>query len=104
MCPRPIGARRARAPDISSAWAPLPAARAAPTLCYGPPVAIINRRNAVLGWSVWQIGKRVGKKKARGAVPNVESGRPNKSAIALATLAGAAGALTFWRKKKTATE
>ncbi len=78
--------------------------RAAPTLCYGPAVAIINKRNAVLGWSVWQIGKRVGKKKARGAVPNVESGRPNKSAIALATLAGAAGALTFWRKKKTPPE
>jgi hypothetical protein len=76
---------------------------AAPTLCYGPAVGIINRRNAVLGWSVWQIGKRVGKRKARSAVPTVESGRPNKSAIALA-LAGAAGALTFWRKKKTATE
>jgi hypothetical protein len=58
-------------------------------------VGIINRRNAVLGWGVWKIGKRV----ARGAAPSVEGGRPNRSAIAV-FLAGAAGALTFWRKRR----
>jgi hypothetical protein len=60
-------------------------------------VGIVNRRNAVLGWTVWKVGKRVGKKKARQAAPSVEGGRPNKSAIAIA-LAAVAGALAFWRR------
>jgi LPXTG-motif cell wall-anchored protein len=62
-------------------------------------VGIVNRRNAVLGWGVWKLGKRAAKKKAMGAAPSVEGGRPNKSLIAVG-LAGLAGALTFWRKKK----
>ena len=66
-------------------------------------VGIVNRRNAVLGWSVWQIGKRVGKRKARSAAPSVEGGKPNKSAVAL-LLAGVAGALTFWRRRSSDTE
>src|SRR5258708_35431400 len=44
------------------------------------------------------VGKRVLKKKAKDAVPTIDpqSKKPNKSAIAL-LIAGAAGALTFWR-------
>ena len=63
-------------------------------------MSVINRRNAVMGWLAWGVGKRVLKKKAKGAVPNVdpETKRPNKSAIAL-LIASAAGALTFWRKR-----
>jgi hypothetical protein len=61
---------------------------------------IVNRRNAILGWGTWKIGKRVAKRKARGAAPSVEGGRPNASAMAAATIAGAAGALTFWRKRR----
>jgi len=30
-------------------------------------MSIVNRRNAVLGWGVWQIGKRLGKRKIRNA-------------------------------------
>jgi hypothetical protein len=59
-------------------------------------VGIVNRRNAVLGWGVWKIGKRV----VRGAAPSVEGGRPNRSFVAV-LLAGAAGALTFWRKRRS---
>ena len=66
-------------------------------------MGIVNRRNAALGWAVWQVGKRVGKKKARGAAPSVEGGKPNKSAIAL-LLAGLAGALAFWRRSSSDTE
>ena len=62
-------------------------------------MGIVNRRNAVLGWGAWKLGKRVVKRKAKGAAPSVEGGRPNKSAIAVA-LAGVAGALTFWRKRR----
>ena len=64
-------------------------------------MAIINRRNAVLGWGVWTIGKRVAKRKAKSAAPSVEGGKPNKSLIAMG-VAGAVGALTFWRKQRAA--
>jgi hypothetical protein len=62
-------------------------------------VGIVNRRNAVLGWGVWTIGKRVAKRKAKSAAPSVEGRRPNKSLLALA-VAGTVGALTFWRKTR----
>jgi hypothetical protein len=63
-------------------------------------VGIFNRRNAAVGWVTWMVGKRVLKKKAKGAVPTIDSQskKPNKSAVAL-LIAGAAGALTFWRKR-----
>lgn len=63
-------------------------------------MGVFNRRNAAVGWLTWTVGKRVLKKKARGAVPSVdpETKRPNKSALALAA-AGLVGALTFWRSR-----
>jgi hypothetical protein len=63
-------------------------------------VSVFNRRNAAFGWVAWAVGKRVLKKKAKGAVPAIdtESKKPNKSAIAL-LVAGTVGALTFWRKR-----
>jgi hypothetical protein len=63
-------------------------------------MGILNRRNAVLGWTVWQVGKRVAKRKAKGAVPGVdpETKRPNKPAI-IAGLAAVGGLLMFWRRK-----
>ena len=62
-------------------------------------MGIVNRRNAVLGWGVWKLGKRAAKKKAMGAAPSVVGGRPNKSLIAVA-VAGIVGTLTFWRKRR----
>ena len=64
-------------------------------------MGIVNKRNAVLGWLTWRIGKRVAKKKARQAVPAVEGGRPNKPAIA-AAVAAVFGGLLFWRKARRA--
>jgi hypothetical protein len=63
-------------------------------------VSVFNRRNAVVGWLAWGVGKRVLKRKAKDAVPSVdpETKKPNKSAIALA-VAGIVGAATFWRKR-----
>jgi hypothetical protein len=64
-------------------------------------VSIVNRRNAVLGWAAWKVGKRAMKRKAQSAKPTVEDGRPNKSLVA-ATAAGAAatvGAVAVWRKR-----
>jgi hypothetical protein len=62
-------------------------------------MGIINRRNAVLGWGVWKIAKRVGRQKAKAAVPGPgEHAGLNKGAIA-SMVAAVGGALWFWRKK-----
>ena len=65
-------------------------------------MGIVNRRNAVFGWGVWQLAKRVLKRKAKAAVPGTvdDSMRPNKPAI-FSGLAALGGALWFWRKKKS---
>jgi hypothetical protein len=62
-------------------------------------MSIINRRNAVLGWGVWKIGKAFGKRKAKQAVPGTgDHAGLNKSAIATIG-AGIAATVFFWRKK-----
>jgi hypothetical protein len=63
-------------------------------------MGIVNRRNAVLGWTAWNIAKRVLKKKAKQVVPGTVEGtsKPNRSAIA-AAVAAAVGAVWFWRRK-----
>lgn len=66
-------------------------------------MGIVNRRNAVLGWGVWKVVKRVGKRKAKAAVPGTgEHAGLNKSAIA-SIFAAVGGALWFWRKKSDET-
>jgi hypothetical protein len=60
-------------------------------------VSIVNRRNAVLGWGVWKLGKRVVRRKVK------SDGPPTKSLVAVA-IAGAAGALTFWRRRSSGSE
>jgi len=62
-------------------------------------VSVFNRRNAAVGWVTWAVGKRVLRRKAKGAVPALdpESKKPNKSAALL--IAGAVGVATFWRKR-----
>jgi hypothetical protein len=63
-------------------------------------MSIVNRRNAVLGWVVWETGKRVAKRKAKSVVPTGESisGGRRKSAVA-AMIAAVAGTLMFWRRR-----
>ena len=62
-------------------------------------MGIVNRRNAVLGWAAWRIAKRVAKRKAKSAVPTIDTKkrRLNKAAL-IAGLAAVGGALMFWRK------
>ena len=60
-------------------------------------MTIVNRRNAVLGWGVWKLGKRAVRGKAK------SDGPPTKS-IAAVAIAGAAGALTFWRRRSSGAE
>ena len=62
-------------------------------------MAVINRRNAILGWGVWLVAKRVAKKKARDAVPGRgDYAGLNKGAIAT-IVAAVVGVLVFWRVK-----
>jgi hypothetical protein len=63
-------------------------------------MGIMNRRNAMLGWATWQVGKRVAKKKAKAIVPGTveDSRRPNVSAI-VSLVAAVGGALWFWRSR-----
>jgi LPXTG-motif cell wall-anchored protein len=65
-------------------------------------MGIVNKRNAILGWVTWNVGKRVARRKAKAAVPAIEGGKPNKPAVGLAAgLAAVGGVLFFWRKKKS---
>jgi hypothetical protein len=66
-------------------------------------MSIVNRRNAILGWGAWKLGKSAVKWKAKSATPGVEGGRPNKSLLAV-SLAGLVGALTFWRRFRASSE
>lgn len=64
-------------------------------------MSVFNRRNAVMGWAVWKVVKRAGKKKARDAAPAVEGGKPNKSLVAV-VLAALGGAAAFVRGRRSA--
>jgi hypothetical protein len=70
-------------------------------------MGIFNKRNAVLGWLTWSVGKRVVKKKAKAVVPEkvMPSTEPaaagkGKAVKGVAVLAGALGALAFWKKSR----
>ena len=63
-------------------------------------MGIVNRRNAVLGWTAWRIAKRVMKQRARGAVPGAsgKSGRGRLAAL-LSGIAALGAGLWFWRRR-----
>jgi hypothetical protein len=66
-------------------------------------MGIVNRRNAMLGWAVWQVGKRVAEQKAKSSVSFVEGGKKKKRRLSkaafIAGVVAVGGALVFWRKK-----
>lgn len=58
-------------------------------------MGIVNKRNAVVGWLVVKLGKRVVKQKAAGAVPSARTG-----GAAAGALAAVGGVLLFWKHKR----
>ena len=62
-------------------------------------MAILNKRNAIVGWLAVKVGKRAVKRKAAEAVPSARTG----GALAGA-LAAVGGVLLFWRRKRGAEE
>jgi hypothetical protein len=62
-------------------------------------MGILNKRNAVVGWFVVKVGKRVVKRKAQEAVPSARTG-----GAAAGALAALGGVLFFWRRKRGGVE
>ena len=62
-------------------------------------MTILNKRNAILGWSIWQVGKMTAKRKAKQALEPDDARRPGKRAVAAGLAAAAGGALLFWRRR-----
>jgi hypothetical protein len=71
---------------------PLP--QGAAFFLYGEFMSILNKRNAVVGWIVVKVSKRVVKKKAADVTPSAKTG-----GAAAGALAAVGGALLFWRKR-----
>jgi hypothetical protein len=61
-------------------------------------MGVMNKRNAVLGWAVWNVSKKVAKQKAKSVATN-GSRRPTGKAVA-AGLATLGGAVWFWRRRQ----
>jgi hypothetical protein len=61
-------------------------------------MSILNRRNAILGWGVWQVGKVAAKRKAKQAVEPKDRG--HKAVKIVPAVAAAGGALWFWRRRR----
>lgn len=61
-------------------------------------MGIVNRRNAVLGWAAWQVGKRAAMQKAKSTARG-DRKRPGKGVV-VSALAAAGGALWFWRRRR----
>jgi hypothetical protein len=62
-------------------------------------MSVFSKRNALIGWATWVVGKRIFKGKS-GA-----GGRSKKSiAAATAALAGVAGVVFFWRSRQAPEE
>ncbi len=58
-------------------------------------MGIVNKRNAVVGWAVLKLGKRVAKQKAQNVAPGPKAGGIAAGAVA------ALGGLLFWRKARS---
>jgi hypothetical protein len=63
-------------------------------------MAIINKRNAVVGWLALKVWKEVVRQTAAKAVPSAKKG----SAVAAGTLAAAGGAVMLWRHTRGAND
>ena len=64
-------------------------------------MGILNRRNAMIGWMVWQAARRLGKRRAKRALPGRRSAPAarSKSLLGLAFAAAGAGGAWFWRRR-----
>ena len=68
-------------------------------------MGIVNRRNAVLGWAVWNVATRVAKAKAKRSVPTGDGAKPGWIRrvvfVGVGFAAAAGAAALFWRNKSS---
>ena len=68
-------------------------------------MGIVNRRNAVLGWAVWNLATRMAKSKARRSVPTGDGGKPSRLRrvvfVGAGFVAAAGAAALFWRNQSS---
>jgi hypothetical protein len=66
-------------------------------------MSIVNRRNAVLGWAVWNVTTRMAKSKAKRSVPASDDKKPSWIKrivfVGVGFFAAAGAAALFWRSK-----
>ena len=64
-------------------------------------MALINRRNALLGWAVWQVGKQAAKRKAKASLPFAPTTRRSRAKRVIAAgLATLGGVLWFLKRRR----
>ena len=63
-------------------------------------MSIVNRRNAILGWTVWQVSKVAAKRKAKQAIEPANN-RKGKAAAVASGIAATGGALYIWRRRRS---
>ena len=68
-------------------------------------MGIFNKRNAMLGWLAWKVGKGAAKKKAKGAMPGKsQTGGKTKAGLFAGAAAALGGLALFRRRHKDGSE
>ena len=67
-------------------------------------MGIVNKRNAVLGWLAWKVGKGMAKKKAKGVLPSKSQSSGKRKPAMFAGLAAALGGAAWLRRKRKSGE
>jgi hypothetical protein len=67
-------------------------------------MGILNKRNAVLGWAAWKVGKGMFRKKAKGVIPRRSHGSGKKKPAIFAGIAAGLGGLAFLKRKRKSGE
>lgn len=64
-------------------------------------MSIVNRRNAILGWTVWTISKTAAKRKAKQALTTEDKGpsKPTRLVIGSGLALAAGGAFWLLRRR-----
>jgi hypothetical protein len=65
---------------------------------------ILTKRNALLGWVTWKVGKNVAKKKAKGVVAGKSQASSKKKPAIFAGVAAALGGLAILKRKRKSGE
>ncbi|HEX9417062.1 MAG TPA: hypothetical protein VF895_10195 [Gaiellaceae bacterium] len=63
-------------------------------------MGIVNKRNAVLGWAAWKVGKGMFRKKAKGVLPGKSQHSSKRKPAMFAGLIAAVGGAAWLKRKR----